>query len=155
VETAQQMYDAVNRELDDCDIFISCAAVADFTPKHTEASKIKKTKTDGLKLELVPTIDIVASVASKLNKPFVVGFAAETDDVSVYAKDKLVRKKLDMIAANHVGEGAGFAVDDNALEVFWNSGSQRLPLASKTQLARDLMTVIIEQYNAKDSTENS
>ena len=155
VKTAQQMHDAVIETMTECDIFIACAAVADFQPEQLEKSKIKKTKQEHLKLKLVPTIDIVSAVATQETKPFVVGFAAETDDVSAYAQDKLKRKNLDMIAANHVGEGIGFAVDENALQVFWPEGSKALPLAAKSQLARDLMTLIIEQYNAKNTIKNS
>lgn len=152
VESAQQMHESVMNRIATCDLFIACAAVADFTPAQQETHKIKKTQHDNLSLQLVPTVDIVAEVAGRKDKPFVVGFAAETDNVAGYAEDKLARKKLDMIAANHVGEGLGFAVDNNALQVFWKTGSQQLPLAPKLPLARDLMTLIIEQYNAKDST---
>jgi len=155
IQTAQQMHDAVMDKMSECDIFIACAAVADYRPEQTENSKIKKTEQDALQLKLVPTIDIVAAVAKQNISPFVVGFAAETDDVTAYAKDKLERKSLDMIAANCVGEGVGFAVDENALQVLWSKGSQTLPLAPKSQLARDLMTLIIEQYNAKNSIKNS
>jgi phosphopantothenoylcysteine decarboxylase/phosphopantothenate--cysteine ligase len=94
----------------------------------------------------------VSIVASQEDKPFIVGFAAETEQVVTYAKDKLQHKKLDMIAANQVGEKLGFATEDNELQVFWPQGSQTLPLAPKVQLARDLMTLIIEHYNAKNST---
>lgn len=152
VETAQQMHDAVVAAINDCDIFIACAAVADYQLELIADNKIKKTKNETLHLDLVPTIDIVSTVAHLPNKPFVIGFAAETEHVAVYAQDKFKTKGLDMIAANQVGEGIGFAVDKNALQVFWPKGAQALPLMSKTQLARDLMTLIIERYDAKDST---
>ncbi|MFW5426232.1 MAG: bifunctional phosphopantothenoylcysteine decarboxylase/phosphopantothenate--cysteine ligase CoaBC [Methylophagaceae bacterium] len=152
VETAQQMHDKVMEHVHNCDLFIACAAVADFRPQQLERNKIKKTGKDQLQLTLTPTLDIVSAVASGDKPPFVVGFAAETDSVEVYAKDKLKRKKLDMVAANQVGEGVGFAVDENELQVFWETGSRTLPMAPKSQLARDLMTLIIERYNAKDTT---
>jgi phosphopantothenoylcysteine decarboxylase/phosphopantothenate--cysteine ligase len=156
VETAQQMHDAVLSRIGDCDIFISCAAVSDFKPVEAELNKIKKTTLDRLELVLEPTVDIVASVANRQNNhAFIVGFAAETRHVAEYARDKLQRKGLDMIAANQVGQGQGFAVDDNALQVFWRGGDKMLPLAPKTQLARDLITLIIERFYAKNSTENS
>ncbi|RKZ79297.1 MAG: bifunctional phosphopantothenoylcysteine decarboxylase/phosphopantothenate--cysteine ligase CoaBC [Gammaproteobacteria bacterium] len=155
VETAQQMYDAVMDSLGSSDIFIACAAVADYRPKQVEDSKIKKSQQDQLQLSLTSTEDILSAVTKQENRPFTVGFAAETEQVVEYAQDKLRRKKLDMIAANEVGNGVGFEVDNNALNVFWPQGSQLLPLASKTQLARDLMTLIIEQYYAKNSTQNS
>lgn len=155
VETAQQMHDAVMDSLGSSDIFVACAAVADYRPLQVEDSKIKKSRHEQLQLNLTSTVDILSVVANQENKPFIVGFAAETEQVSDYAQDKLHRKKIDMIAANEVGNGIGFEVDENALHVFWPQGSQILPLASKTQLARDLMTLIIERYYAKNSTQNS
>ncbi|MFT7413718.1 MAG: phosphopantothenoylcysteine decarboxylase/phosphopantothenate--cysteine ligase [Methylophagaceae bacterium] len=152
VETAQQMHDAVIDSVEGCDIFVACAAVADYRLEIVADNKIKKTKNETLRLDLIPTLDIVSAVASLSDKPFVVGFAAETEQVADYAQYKLKFKGLDMVAANQVGENMGFAVDDNALQVFWPQGSQILPLTAKTQLARDLMTLIIERYDAKDST---
>ncbi|MBL1320091.1 MAG: bifunctional phosphopantothenoylcysteine decarboxylase/phosphopantothenate--cysteine ligase CoaBC [Methylophaga sp.] len=152
VETAQQMHDEVIKHIDNCDLFIACAAVADFRPQQLELNKIKKMEKDQLPLILTPTLDIVSAVTGGDKQPFVVGFAAETTSVETYAKDKLKRKKLDMIAANQVGEGRGFAVDENELQVFWAEGSKMFPMAPKNQLARDLMTLIIERYNAKDTT---
>lgn len=152
VESAQQMLEQVLAETQDADIFISCAAVADYRPKITQAQKIKKNLQASLYIELEPTIDIVATVAGRLEKPFVVGFAAETENLTNYAQDKLSRKKLDMIAANQVGEKLGFGVDDNALAVFWEGGEKQLPTMAKTQLARALAGLIIEQYDAKSTT---
>ncbi len=155
VETAQSMYERVMIEKDESDIFISCAAVADYRPVEVVKNKIKKTGQDTLSIELEATTDIVAEVASQDDKPFIVGFAAETQNVASYAQEKLQRKGLDMIAANQVGDGLGFAVDQNALEVFWENGSRALDMTSKTQLARDLMTLIIEQFNAKNTTKTA
>jgi len=155
VETAAQMHEQVMEQVSSADIFVACAAVADFSPQQMADNKIKKTQTGNLQLELVPTVDIVAAVAQLSKKPFIVGFAAETEDVTKYAKAKLSTKKLDMIAANQVGDGLGFAVDNNALDVFWSEGSHTLPLANKTQLARDLMTLIIERFYAKNSTQST
>ncbi len=152
VETAQQMHDEVMIHAQNCDLFISCAAVADFKPQQYADHKIKKTDYDQLQLALIPTLDIVSSVTGGVAPPFVVGFAAETELIEQYARDKLNRKKLDMIAANQVGEGVGFAVNDNELQVFWAGGARTLPLAPKSQLARDLMTLIIERYYAKNTT---
>lgn len=156
VETAEQMRQAVMRVVAGSDIFISCAAVSDFRPISVEAEKLKKTTHERLQLDLEPTADIVSEVAAGDNEQlFVVGFAAETRHVADYARDKLMRKKLDMIAANQVGEGKGFAVDDNALQVFWAEGEATLPQAPKKQLARDLMTLIIRRFDAENTTENS
>lgn len=155
VETAQMMYENVMETVADSDIFISCAAVADYRPADVVQHKIKKTNQDTLNIALEPTTDIIAEVAQQENKPFVVGFAAETQDVLKFAQEKLQRKRLDMIAANQVGLGQGFSVDDNALTVLWQNGTQKLALASKSQLARDLMTLIIEQYNAKNTIKTT
>ncbi|HEC74042.1 MAG TPA: bifunctional phosphopantothenoylcysteine decarboxylase/phosphopantothenate--cysteine ligase CoaBC [Methylophaga aminisulfidivorans] len=152
VESAEQMASAVTEAMDSCSIFIACAAVADFTPMNPQTGKMKKNVDKGMILELKPTKDIVSMVAAdKKNRPFVVGFAAETQHLADYAKDKLKRKQLDMIAANLVGENKGFAVDDNALEVFWSDGHKRLPLMPKSQLAEQLMTLITERFYAKNT----
>ena len=156
VQTAEQMLAAVREHSAASDIFISCAAVSDFRPVAAEANKIKKTSHDRLLLELEPTVDIVSEVAnSENNTTFVVGFAAETRHVADYARDKLLRKNLDMIAANEVGDGRGFAVDDNALHLVWQDGEQLLPMTAKSQLARDLMTIITRRFYAKNSIKNS
>ncbi|HIM38748.1 MAG TPA: bifunctional phosphopantothenoylcysteine decarboxylase/phosphopantothenate--cysteine ligase CoaBC [Methylophaga aminisulfidivorans] len=156
VETTQEMALAVEDSLDACDIFISCAAVSDYRPIQVQQEKIKKNSEQSIQIELEPTIDIVSTVTNRHNKPsFVVGFAAETQNLTEYAKSKLARKKLDMIAANLVGENQGFAVDDNALHIIWTDGEQTLPLMPKTQLARELMTLIIKRFYAKNSIKNS
>jgi len=155
VETAEQMYDAAISHTSDSDIFIACAAVSDYRPESYQDSKLKKSQSSQLQLKLIINKDIVAAIASQENKPFVVGFAAETDNVEQYAMDKLIAKKLDMIAANKVGDGLGFGMDDNALALFWPAGSKVLAKAQKSHLARDLMTIIIEQYYAKNTTESS
>jgi phosphopantothenoylcysteine decarboxylase/phosphopantothenate--cysteine ligase len=156
VETTEEMALAVEDSLEACDIFISCAAVSDYRPTQVQREKIKKTSEQSIQIELEPTIDIVSTVTNRQNKPsFVVGFAAETHNLTEYAKSKLARKKLDMIAANLVGENQGFAVDDNALHIIWTDGEQTLPLMPKTQLARELMTLIIKRFYAKNSIKNS
>ncbi|HHJ39923.1 MAG: phosphopantothenoylcysteine decarboxylase [Methylothermaceae bacteria B42] len=154
VESAAEMYHAVMNIVEKQDIFISAAAVADYAPLQKEENKVKK-QTGPIQLALVPTTDILATVTKLDNKPFSVGFAAETQSLEQYAKDKLVRKNLDMIAANLVGEKQGFEVDENALHVFWPGGETRLPLASKLTLARRLIGLIAERYEAQNSTENS
>ncbi|MBR9856718.1 MAG: bifunctional phosphopantothenoylcysteine decarboxylase/phosphopantothenate--cysteine ligase CoaBC [Gammaproteobacteria bacterium] len=148
VESAAQMHAAVMAGIDRQQIFIACAAVADYAPKTVASHKIKKTAADTMVIELTKNPDIVANVAALPNKPFTVGFAAETRDVEKYARDKLDRKKLDMIAANNVAmAGQGFNSDDNALTVFWPTGQTELPLAGKTELARHLLTLIAEKYH--------
>ncbi|MFP2769131.1 bifunctional phosphopantothenoylcysteine decarboxylase/phosphopantothenate--cysteine ligase CoaBC [Oceanisphaera sp. KMM 10153] len=148
VESAAQMHGVVMDHIDTQQIFIACAAVADYAPKTVASHKIKKTSADTMVIELTKNPDIVANVAALPNKPFTVGFAAETRDVEKYARDKLSRKKLDMIVANNVAKaGQGFNADDNALSVFWPEGQTDLPLAGKTELARHLLTLIAEKYH--------
>lgn len=145
VRTAAQMRSAVLAELP-ADIFIATAAVADFRPREPHESKIKKAGENGLTLELVQNPDILAEVAARQERPFVVGFAAETDEVERYALDKLERKRLDMIAANRVGvAGCGFDADCNALSVLWPGGKAEVATASKSQVARELLGLIAER----------
>ncbi|PMR66853.1 bifunctional phosphopantothenoylcysteine decarboxylase/phosphopantothenate--cysteine ligase CoaBC [Halomonas heilongjiangensis] len=128
VETAREMHDAAQRLAPDSDIFIGCAAVADYRAEAPAEHKIKKREgKDGLTLTLVKNPDIIAEVASRrpsnAPRPLVVGFAAETRDLEAYARDKLTRKKLDMIVANDVSRaGLGFGADDNAALILWRDG---------------------------------
>jgi len=145
VETAEQMLEAVNGQVEAADIFISAAAVADYRPPQVMTQKLKKTG-DSLRLDLVRAPDILASVAARPRRPFVVGFAAETERVEQHAREKLQRKNLDMIAANLVGEGLAFDCDDNALLVLWPNGSHTLERASKSEISRGLIRLIAEHY---------
>ncbi len=147
VETAAQMHAATIDAVDDCDIFIAAAAVADYRPAQVAGEKIKK-QAAKLNVELERTSDILAEVAALEGGPFTVGFAAETDDVAGYAREKLASKKLDMIAANRVGEGLAFGTDDNELELLWPDGGVRLPMAPKSELAQQLIAQIAERYDA-------
>jgi len=145
VETAEQMMNAVQAEIADTDIFIAAAAVSDYRMREIAAHKIKKTS-DELSLQLSRTPDILATVAAGSPRPFVVGFAAETQNVERNALAKLEGKKLDMIAANQVGEGLAFDCDDNALTVYWAGGKRELERAPKCQLAGSLIDVIAERF---------
>ncbi|XBJ48706.1 bifunctional phosphopantothenoylcysteine decarboxylase/phosphopantothenate--cysteine ligase CoaBC [Shewanella sp. H8] len=145
VDSAQQMLDAVIGQVEQHDIFIGCAAVADYRIADVAQQKIKKSA-EQMQLALVRNPDILAAVAQHTIRPFTVGFAAETNDVEQYARGKLQRKKLDMIAANDVSiQGLGFNADSNALQVFWQDGSQQLPATDKLTLARQLLTLIEQQ----------
>ena len=148
-ETAQAMHNAVFENINPCDIFIGAAAVADYRPIEVAQKKIKK-KDDTLTLTFQKNADILADVAALKNSPFTVGFAAETHDLEHYARDKLVRKKLDMIAANWVGgERGGFESNDNALDIFWHDGQQSLPMTCKETLAAQLISLIAERFELK------
>jgi phosphopantothenoylcysteine decarboxylase/phosphopantothenate--cysteine ligase len=153
VRSAAQMFDAVMAALP-CDAYIGAAAVADFTPRAIAASKLKKQPgQDTLVLELVKTRDVLAEVAIHPQRPrLVVGFAAETDDVARYARDKLERKRLDMICANRVGlAGSGFESDDNALLVIDAAGERALGPAPKAELAAVLLDIIGERVQAGEA----
>lgn len=154
VETAAQMHDAVMAEIAGSAIFIAAAAVADYRPKQAVESKIKK-QAAAMTLALEPTTDIVGVVAQLPVRPFTVGFAAETHDLEKHARDKLARKKLDLIAANWVGGDMGFDSEDNALETFWDGGQRRIERADKQTVARELITVIAERYHVKNPSKNS
>lgn len=149
VETAQQMHFAVFENIENCDIFIGAAAVADYRPIEIGENKIKKSA-NRITLTLEKNPDILADVAALENSPFTVGFAAETSELEHYAREKLRRKKLNMIAANWVGrEKGGFDSDENALEIFWQNGQKTLPMTDKTELTRQLITLITEQFMQK------
>jgi phosphopantothenoylcysteine decarboxylase / phosphopantothenate---cysteine ligase len=137
VETTQQMYDALMAEFDSCDLLIKCAAPADYRVELVLDQKIKKREHQELSLEMVPTVDILTEIGKRKTHQIVVGFAAETQAVESYAKDKLFRKNLDMIVANDVSmPGAGFAVDTNIVTVYKKDGTSKFhPLASKAEIA--------------------
>ena len=144
VESAMQMYDQSLSLLDDCDIFIACAAVADYRPDEQASQKIKKTD-DKMTISLVRNPDIVSAVAASEPRPFTVGFAAETNDVLDYARDKMQRKKLDMIVANDVADPSiGFSSDENAVTVLWQEGEQQIARAGKDAVARQIISLIAQ-----------
>ena len=146
VRSAEQMHAAVLAALPGQHVFIATAAVADFRPRERQSSKIKKQGGTGLTLDLVQNPDILADVAARQPRPFVVGFAAETDEVDRYARDKLVRKRLDMIAANRVGaDDCGFDSERNALSVLWPDGGSEIAMADKATVARQLLGLILSR----------
>ncbi|MEO8672611.1 MAG: bifunctional phosphopantothenoylcysteine decarboxylase/phosphopantothenate--cysteine ligase CoaBC [Tahibacter sp.] len=149
VRSARQMHAAVLDAARDCDIFIASAAVGDFRPHEIAKQKIKKSKDGGLDLKLTQNPDILADVANLPIRPYLVGFAAETENLVEHARAKLVRKRLDLIAANRVGEGLGFESEDNSLTLISPDGSEELPTAPKCELARDLIRRIAERYLAR------
>ena len=145
VESAVQMYEAVQQELAGTAVFIATAAVADYRPIEIATRKIKK-RSEQLTVAMTRTTDILAAVAARPDRPFVVGFAAETDNVEQHALEKLLRKNLDMIAANEVSSCKAFDCDDNALLVLARGGGRvELPQASKRELASALVALIAER----------
>jgi phosphopantothenoylcysteine decarboxylase/phosphopantothenate--cysteine ligase len=148
VVSARDMLAAALAASQSADIFIATAAVADYRPEAVAAQKIKKSS-EMLTLALVRNPDIVATIAAQEKKPFVVGFAAETEKVLEHARDKLLRKHLDMVACNDVARSdIGFQSDDNALTVIWKEGSQVLEKASKAVIARQLVAMIAQRIKA-------
>lgn len=146
VRSALQMFAVVQQHYVDSNVMIGAAAVADFRMADIAQHKIKKSAdSDTLELTLVKNPDIIAWVAQQSNKPFVVGFAAETQNFLDYAKDKLQRKGLDMICANQVGEGVGFEIDHNALTLITTKDINPLNPSSKTEQAKQLLSFIRQQ----------
>lgn len=149
VTSADEMHQAALKQATHCTTFVACAAVADYKVANVASEKIKKTS-DAMQLALVKNHDIVADVAQLDDKPFVVGFAAETQDVEHYARGKLMRKNLDLIAANDVAkDNQGFNSDDNALTVFSSIDKTEIPLANKQQVAKQLVALINQHYQQK------
>lgn len=148
VETAEQMHAAVMAQAGVTDILVATAAVADYRPETVNDRKLKKYDKE-LALNLLRNRDILAEGAQRFPRLFTVGFAAETDKLEEYARGKLEKKKLDMIAANWVGDGQGFDREDNALWVCWPGGEQTLAAAPKKVLARQLVELIAQRYETK------
>jgi len=148
VESAADMLAAVLRELPGTDVFVSTAAVADYRPVRAASQKIKKSS-DTLELSLERTPDVLATVAARSERPFVVGFAAETESVEQNARTKLMKKNLDMIAANEVGDDKAFDSDENQLIVLARGARYELGRAGKLALARGLVSLIARELAAR------
>ena len=149
INSATEMHQAALEHAINNNIFIACAAVADFRPAHVAPQKMKKQDgNDEMMIQLVKNPDIVASIAALTeNRPFTVGFAAETQNVEHYARGKLTKKNLDLICANDVSvQGQGFNSDNNALHLYWPNGDKTLPLATKADLGQQLVTEIVTLY---------
>jgi len=145
VRSARDMRAAVMQHIPQSDIFISAAAVGDYRPGETATHKIKK-QGSSLTLTLNENPDILAEIGALKRRPMLVGFAAETDNLEKYARAKLARKNLDMIAANRVDNGAGFDCADNELLLFWPGGSEHLGRDDKQVIARRLIARVAERY---------
>ena len=148
VESAADMLAAVEREVQAAQIFIGTAAVADYRPARPAGQKIKKNSAE-LDIAVERTVDILANVAARKDKPFVVGFAAETEQLEHYAKTKMLKKNLDMIAANDVSNDKVFERDENALLVLWRNGRQEIGPGSKDQVAAELLALITARFRSR------
>jgi phosphopantothenoylcysteine decarboxylase/phosphopantothenate--cysteine ligase len=147
VSSAIDMRDAVIQRVEQADIFIACAAVADYRVAEVSDQKIKKSS-EAMQINLTRNPDIVSEVAHLENKPFTIGFAAETQNLAEHAHEKLERKNLDMIAANLVSDGIAFDKDSNELLVLWAGGKKNLAFASKDEIAGQLIDLITDRYLA-------
>ncbi|MBB3191168.1 bifunctional phosphopantothenoylcysteine decarboxylase/phosphopantothenate--cysteine ligase CoaBC [Halomonas cerina] len=158
VETAREMHEVAQRLAGECDLFIGCAAVVDYRAEAAAEHKIKKVEgEEGLILRLVKNPDIIAAIAARPDRPYVVGFAAETRDLEAYARDKLTRKGLDMIVANDVsGTETGFGSDRNAALLLWRDGDEvgqvDLPPQPKSELALAVVRQALARLDAADTT---
>ena len=148
--SAQEMFDAVMRELPRATVFVGAAAVADYAPANAADAKIKKEGRDTLTLELKKTPDILSEVSKRRKEgQLVVGFAAETNDVVTYARIKMGKKNLDMVVANDVSQrGAGFDSDTNIATVISRLGTLDLPLMPKRQMADRILDEIVKLGNS-------
>ncbi len=152
VETARQMHDATLTALASADMLVGTAAVADYRAAEAAPQKIKKSgETMTLKLERNP--DIIADARQQYPHKFIVGFAAETEKLAEHAREKLQRKKLDLIAANWVGNGRAFDRDDNTLHVYWNDGERTLGPGDKREVADALARLIADRFESVRSEE--
>ena len=143
VSTSDEMYTALDRHLEDCDVVVMCAAVADYKPAKVSSQKIKKQNAP-LSLDLVPTRDILASLGKQDRQYLLVGFAAETNDLEENAQKKLHEKNCDMIVANDVsGSESGMESDENEVTIFFRSGEkEKISRNSKNNIARELVKKI-------------
>lgn len=158
VTSASEMLSAAEQSAAESDIFIGCAAVADYRADTVAEHKLKKADaSDTMTLTLVKNPDIVATIAARSPRPLVVGFAAETRDLERYARDKLTRKGMDMIVANDVSSaGLGFGADDNAALLLWHADDtierQALPAQAKTDLADAIVDRVLSLYANRAAT---
>jgi phosphopantothenoylcysteine decarboxylase/phosphopantothenate--cysteine ligase len=145
VTTSDEMFAAATAQLAQCDVFVMCAAVCDYKPVHYAPQKMKKQLVP-FSLALEPARDILASLTSAPHNCFVVGFAAETQELAESAQRKLKAKNCDLIVANDVGRaGIGMDADENELVIFFKEGEpKKLSRAKKTELARSLLKIILD-----------
>ncbi len=149
VETALEMDQAVQDNLNGADIFIGAAAVADYRPIEVKSKKIKKSA-DSMTINMVANPDIIVNVSNSKRRPaLVVGFAAETNDVIEHAKNKLSQKNLDMIIANQVGHGKGFGEVESAVNIIMHEGSiNKIPAMPKSKLAMEIIDILSKKLNS-------
>jgi phosphopantothenoylcysteine decarboxylase/phosphopantothenate--cysteine ligase len=143
--TSDELYDEVHRRVNDCDVLVMCAAVADYKPAKVSPQKIKK-RAESFSIDLIPTRDILRSLAQD-RQFLVVGFAAETTDVEENAREKLRAKNCDIVVANDVSSSDfGMESDENEVTIFFRSGAnQKISRAPKKILARELIKIFANE----------
>jgi phosphopantothenoylcysteine decarboxylase/phosphopantothenate--cysteine ligase len=146
VETAAEMSAATLDRIGEADIYIGAAAVSDYRPEP-EPQKIKK-RSERLVLDMVKSPDLLATIAARPGAPFTVGFAAETERLEEYARQKLDGKRLDMIVANQVGTRLGFDADDNSVLILWRDGQVEFSRMAKRDLARHIIATVAARFTA-------
>ena len=152
IVSAQDMLDAVKKQIPRADVFIAVAAVGDYRPAKPSAQKIKKSERN-LRVDLEPNPDVLSYVAGLSQPPFCVGFAAESEKLLEHAEAKRRRKKLPLLAANLVQDAVG--ADHSELTLLDDEGAHRLPRASKTMLARQLIAHVAKLYRANARNDTS
>ena len=148
INSASEMLEAVNVCMKSSDIFISCAAVADYKPSNYSDTKIKKENSDNLEINLEKNHDILSEVAEQFSSAYIVGFAAETSDVNSNAKKKLDSKKLNMIISNDVSDTSiGFDSDENEVHVITSNETIFIKKDKKIRIAREILKIIAKIIN--------
>ena len=146
INSADELLNEAYKAMESSDIFISCAAVADFKPLNSHDNKIKKNKDEMLDITLTKNPDILSSISKKHPDKFIVGFAAETENVEDNAKDKLINKKLNMIIANDVSDTSiGFDSDNNEVMIITQNKSILAKKDSKLNIARNIIDLITKE----------
>ena len=149
INSASEMLEAVNTCMKSSDIFISCAAVADYKPSNYSDTKIKKENLDNLEINLEKNHDILSEVAEQFSSAYIVGFAAETSDVNANAKKKLDSKNLNMIISNDVSDSSiGFDSDENEVHVITGSETIFIKKDKKIRIAREILNIISTNINS-------
>ena len=146
VETAAEMCAATLERIAAVDIYIGAAAISDYRPEPA-AQKIKK-HAERLTLDMAKSPDLLATIAARPGAPFTVGFAAETERLEEYARQKLEGKQLDMIVANQVGAKLGFDEDHNSVLILWRDGQESLCRMAKCDLARRIVATVAARFAA-------
>src|SRR5690606_27490777 len=155
VETAEDMYERMKELYGEMDIVIKAAAVADYRPVETHQQKMKKQESV-LSIEMERTKDILEELGQLIQHQFLVGFAAETNDIKKYGQDKLKKKNLDAIVINDVSKkDIGFHSDHNAVTILTKSGKElTIPKVTKKEIAKQLLELIEEEVRTRSNANS-